>query len=73
MNKVKDLCTASCIVLPDSNAGALAALVLVDVSGSLQTCTGSCLVPDCGSGCCSYDYLIRNRSGTSQKQPQYHC
>jgi len=69
MNKVKDLCTASCIVLPDSNTGALVALVLVGVSGSLQTSTESWLVPDCGSGCCSYDYLIscsRNRSGTSQ-------
>jgi len=46
--KGKDMCTAGCIVLPDSNDGALVSLVLVDVSGhgSLQTCTGSWLVPE---------------------------
>jgi len=42
----KDICTVGCIVLPDSNAGVLVALVLVDVSGSLQTCTESWLVPE---------------------------
>jgi len=39
----KNICMAGCIVLPDSNAGALVALLLV---GSLQTYTGSWLVPE---------------------------
>jgi len=33
----EDICTAGCTALPDSNAGALVVLELVDVSGSVQT------------------------------------